>query len=456
VTRKVFLILIALVLALSVGLVACAGPGEEEQLSISDLKGPDWMEYVGTVVTVEGIFVRDPLPMLVTDLDIVKMNMPMLDDQYIILTGDMAENIDPEEYGGAKLKLTGRVVAMNGLDNYGVECVAILPNFWELLYILEVYAPGETTPYFSPVPGIIPTAGIRYAVLFSGGCDQDRNHKSYWNDLTFMYGTLINTYGYNASRIKVLYADGSPGGTSVPMPVDHPATQTYFEQVFNDLRETTTFYDTIFVFTTNHGGGFWKSDYDGKYDRGGQVDTNDDEPDDDVVYESTLDYSLDLNGDGDKTDIVSWDESLGTWGGEILDDDFSDIFADLKYKRMVIVMGQCFSGGLIYDMAGSNRIIMSAAGEYEVSNGYPNWNIFVYHFTCAINGADIYGSTVDADTNDDGKVSMVEAFNYAVSEDRIPKVTPETPYYEDNGDGDPHSGPVPNGGDGTLGSNTFL
>ena len=51
--------------------------GGLEQPSISDLKGPDWTRYVGTVVTVEGIFVRDPLPMLVTNLDLVRVNMPV-------------------------------------------------------------------------------------------------------------------------------------------------------------------------------------------------------------------------------------------------------------------------------------------------------------------------------------------------------------------------------------------
>ncbi|MEJ2078992.1 MAG: hypothetical protein P8Z74_13430, partial [Acidobacteriota bacterium] len=43
----------------------CAnGQGE---LKIRDLKSPDWAKYVGQTVAIEGIFVRDPLPMLVTD-----------------------------------------------------------------------------------------------------------------------------------------------------------------------------------------------------------------------------------------------------------------------------------------------------------------------------------------------------------------------------------------------------
>ena len=97
---------------------------------------------------------------------------------------------------------------------------------------------------------------------------------------------------------------------------------------------------------------------------------------------------------------------------------------------------------------------MSAAGEYE-----PSWSMlsktydeFSYYFTCAINGADPKGNPVDADANNDGEVSMVEAFNYARSMD----TQKETPWYEDSGDGIPNSGNMPKGGDGALGENTSL
>ncbi len=120
-------------------------------------------------------------------------------------------------------------------------------------------------------------------------------------------------------------------------------------------------------------------------------------------------------------------------------------------------MEQCFSGGLIADMTqgGSNRIIMSAAGEYEFSWAMPpsyNYDEFSYHFTCAINGADPKGNKVNADRNGDGKISMVEAFNYAISKD----TQSETPWYEDSGDGIPHSGKMPAYGEGALGGKTFL
>jgi len=423
--------------------------------SISHLKGPDWMIYTGTVVTIEGIFVRDPLPMLVVDLDLVRVNMPMPDDQYIILIGNQAEEMDAEEYGGAKLRLTGLVEAIDDAVNYAGEYVAIQVIGHELLERLEVYNPRLML--FEIYPEVMQPNS--YAVLFSGGTKPARNFIRYWNDLKFMYSTLINEYGYAPEHIAVLYADGKQakdpktGKTDTQIPVHYSATQANLETVFNLLKQTTTTQDFIFMFTTNHGGGFEKA---GLYKvRGGQVDTNGDEPGTDVLLET--DYNLDLNNDGKISGQVSWDEELCSWGGSIFDDAFDNMFANLEYERMVIVMEQCFSGGLISDMAGPNRIIISAAGEYQPSYAmgpYPwdTFDEFSYYFTCAINGADDQGKIVDADTNNDGQVSMVEAFNYAVSKD----TAAETPYYEDNGDGVPHSGPVPKGGDGTLGSNTFL
>ena len=127
----------------------------------------------------------------------------------------------------------------------------------------------------------------------------------------------------------------------------------------------------------------------------------------------------------------------------------------MKYHRMIIVMEQCFSGGFLRDLAGNNRIIISAATQYESSWAMgPDYiyNEFSYHFTCALKGAKPDGTSVNADANNDGEVSMVEAFNYAVAND----TASETPMYEDNGDGVPHSGSMPQGGDGTLGSNTSL
>ncbi len=456
---KSFLIMVILgIVFLTVITISCLQEPRtsEEVETIEHLKGPEWSRYVGKTVTVEGIFVRDPLPMLVTDLDIVIVNMPMPKDQYIIMVGKKAEEIDPKEYGGQRLRITGIITPLEHLKNYRSENVGIEVILYEIIERLEPYyvwvESFKILPYLESL--LLPH---HYAILFSGGANQANNHIRYWNDLKFMYSTLVNKYGYKKENIVVLYADGN--GLDGQIPVHYSATQTNLEKVLNLLRENLTKKDFVFIFTTNHGGGFYKTGYEigGEtyYDLGGQIDANGDEPAADIILEQ--DCNLDLNGDGDKTDQVSWDEVLTSWGGSIFDDSFHTLLANLEYDRMVIVMEQCFSGGLIADMAqgGSNRIIISAAGEYEFSWAMPpsyNYDEFSYHFTSAINEADSQGTNVNADTNGDGKISMVEAFNYARSKD----TQPETPWYEDSGDGIPHSGNMPAYGEGALGGKTFL
>lgn len=421
-------------------------PSEEIE-TIGHLKGPEWSRYVGKIVIVEGIFVRDPLPMLVTDLDIVIVNMPMPKDQYIILVGKEAEEIDTKEYGGQRLRVTGIVTPLEYFENYRGENVGIEVISYKIIERLRRYdvwiEPVTILPYLE-----LRLPYRRYAILFSGGINKVNNHIRYWNDLKFMYSTLVNKYGYK--NIVVLYSDGK--GLDRQIPVHYSAAQTNLKKVFNLLRENSTEEDFVFIFTTNHGGGFYKT---GCKIFGGQIDANGDEPAADIILEK--DCNLDLNGDGDKTDQVSWDEELNSWGGSIFDDTFHTLLAKLEYDRMVIVMEQCFSGGLIADIAqgGSNRIITSAAGEYEPSWAMPpsyNYDEFSYHFTSAINGADSKGTKVNADTNGDGKISMVEAFNYA----RLKDTRSETPWYEDSGDGIPHSGKMPAHDEGELGGKTFL
>jgi hypothetical protein len=418
---------------------------------IAKLKMPEWEEFAGQEVTVEGIFVRDPVPMLVTDLDAVLVNVPIPEGKYILLAGEVAENIPAEKYGGAYLRLVGEVVAAEKAVDRAPYAALASVSYEMVAREFVPYYPELYMPYFEVDPRLL--WPDKYAILFSGGYNAWNNYGRYWNDLKFMYSTLVNTLGFDPNNIAVLYADGTAKDTD--MPVHYSATQANLTTAFDLLREASGSMDTVFVFFTNHGGGFYENDPDSLYNvYGGGWDADTDEPAD-VISEGT--YGLDLNSDGDTNDQVGWDEVLYSWGGSILDDAFHTIISDLSYNEMVIVMEQCFSGGLIHDLVqgGGDRIIMSAAGEYE-----PSWAMgptytydeFSYYFTCAINGADPNGNAVNADANGNGRVSMVEAFNYARTQD----TRSETPWYEDNGDGTPHSGNMPSGGDGVRGNTTFL
>jgi hypothetical protein len=425
-------------------LAICAGAAGKP--AISDLKGPSWRSYIGQVVTINGVFVADTVPMLVTDLSLVLMNMPLPSDQYIVLTGNQTQEIDPAQYGGAELRISGRVIEITDRQQMLGERVWLETISFELVERRQPYNPqSQAIPL---LPGS--RQPNRWAILFSGGIDKKSSYTRYWNDLKFMYTTLVNEYGFTNQTIAVLYADGKALDSG--MPVHYAGTGANLQTVLSLLRKNATSDDLIFVFTTNHGSGFYKNKtYPDLY--GGQLDANGDEVE--KLKESS--YGRDFNGDGDTVDVVSWDEALNGWGPPILDDTLSTMLQGLSFDRMVVVMEQCFSGGVIVDISrvAGSIVLMSAAGEYE-----PSWAMapsysydeFSYHFTCAINGATPTGATVSADTNSDGRVSMVEAFNYARSKDKAS----ETPWYDDNGDGVLHSGPMPGGGDGTLGSSTFL
>ena len=66
-------------------------------------------------------------------------------------------------------------------------------------------------------------------------------------------------------------------------------------------------------------------------------------------------------------------------------------------------------------------VITTACGGDEQSWTCPDrpYDEFVYHWICAVNGADEMGNPVDADSNGDGEVSMAEAFEYARGHDRV-------------------------------------
>ncbi len=157
---------------------------------------------------------------------------------------------------------------------------------------------------------------------------------------------------------------------------------------------------------------------------------------------------IDINDDGDMDDWVSIDERicLRYSSDDLLDDEMATYLSAINAGRIVVVMLPCFSGGFIEDLSDSNRVILTATVEE-----LPSWgNRFLRRFTAALHRADIYGNPVNADSDGNGYISMLEAFNYAAENDYTP------PQYDDNGDGIGHPYPIPNGGDGGLGAVTYL
>ena len=244
-------------------------------------------------------------------------------------------------------------------------------------------------------------AGHLYAVLVNGGRNRLTNHERYWNDCSFLYRTLRQTFHIPKRNITVLMSDGGDPGEDMlredargfkssptdldgdgQSDVDYAATERALGNVLVSLSKQLTADDHLFLFIVDHGG----------------------------------------SKDHDRNSFI-W-----LWDDQQLSDKHLGLLLSLfNIGSVNILMGQCYSGGFIDDLIGNRCIITTACRGDEQSWISPDkpYDEFVYHWTCAVNGADETGNPINADTNGDGKVSMAEAFDYAKSHDRVN----ETPQY---------------------------
>jgi hypothetical protein len=230
-----------------------------------------------------------------------------------------------------------------------------------------------------------------YAVIISGGMDSYNNWERYWNDCSAIYSTLVNIYGYLDSHIYVLTSDGTNSGNdrhfndfsygSSPLDLDgdgdndtqFSATRANITSVFNTLSGILDTDDYLFIFSTDHGG----------------------------------------QDSGDDVYINLWNETMN-------DDEFAVEVNKVNAGEINIVMEQCHSGGFIADLSDENRVIATACTAGEPSWAMPpnyTYNEFAYHWTAAVAGEDPNGNTIDADTDNNGYVSVQEAFDYAYTND---------------------------------------
>jgi hypothetical protein len=238
-----------------------------------------------------------------------------------------------------------------------------------------------------------------------------------------MYEILNETYDYKADDIFVLYADGNPPtdancndpehvNASYPTNIiDYAATAANLQTVCSHIAANGDPGDTLFVLTTDHG-----------------------------------------RISGGISTLVLWN------GTEIRADAFANttyIGQINQYNWRAFEIEQCYGGGFIPYLSKTRTVIATACTKDEVSHGWvvkPYYDIFSYYFGAALKWEKPDGTAVNADANQDGKVSLMEAFNYAEAND----TASETPQYDDNGDGISHTGQMPANCDGYFGSQIFL
>lgn len=389
--RRVFIALALVLLGTNAGtiyyftLYQPMVPLAEVPMSVEDLTN-NIADYIGKKVTVKGYIVRGPSGLVLVDHPFVLLNNSMISGGMLEFLGDLVPDLEPLgrcrevecEVDPECDPFSEENIKVKYLSQRILETTVISGIFEDKLLdssVLEGLNLTQTLPI-----------GQKYALLYSGGWRVDKAYFRYWNDLSYMYLILLLN-GYPPDNIYVVYKDGVGEDTNTP--VDYPATQTSMETVFQNLNQTLTADDKFFFFTTNHGGSSGLTTY---WPNGGDQ------------YLNT-------------TEVAGWLDSI-------------------TCDHMIIVMEQCWSGQFIQAISASNRVIMTACDDGESSYACDTegqWDEYVYHFMSALIGTKLPGGIGDAwaDFNNDGKISMREAHLYAVLNDSWP----ETPMYDDDGDG---------------------
>lgn len=248
-----------------------------------------------------------------------------------------------------------------------------------------------------------PMAERTYALIISGGISKYSNYDRYWNDCSFIYQTLRKKYGIPKNQIFPIMSDGDNPEEdmlslstyeykSQPLDLDfdgindiqHAATKKNIKTLLTSLSLRLRANDHLFIYVIDHGG----------------------------------------TSDNNKSSYIC------LWNNEKLYDvELAEMLLPLtnKYVNVNVVLGQCYAGGFIEDLEEIGCVVTAASKGNESSYGCPDipYDEFVYHWTCAINGADHNNRKVDADVDDNNFITMKEAFKYAKNKDRCN----ETPLY---------------------------
>lgn len=241
-----------------------------------------------------------------------------------------------------------------------------------------------------------------YALIISGGVNKISNYERYWNDCSFIYQTLVNRYGVPKENIYPIMSDGTDpaedmrletgGFKSQPLDLDNDgindinlsATKANIQQTLNTLARKLKEDDHLFIYVIDHGG----------------------------TQNKTTGSSY----------ICLWNYE------QLLDTELARMLTPItsKYVNVNVVLGQCYSGGFIDDLTKVGCVVATASAKDQSSWACSDipYDEFVYQWTCGVNGADSRGVPRNADYDNNGRVTMDEAFTYAKTNDRCIKENP--------------------------------
>jgi hypothetical protein len=238
----------------------------------------------------------------------------------------------------------------------------------------------------------------RWAILIAGASGDPELQKNYLKELTDLHSILEGSLGFPRDQIVVLFDDPSKG----PGIVQHKSTRENLQAVCRDLASRVRPDDMVFVFIEGHG------TYDEKT------------------------YKLNLVGP-DPT-------------GEEL----ASMLYSIPAQRYIVVNATNCSGGSIPALSRRGAVVITATKSGMEKNHTHLGRYFVDAF-----------QNYAADSDKNGRVSMMEAFSYArqkVEEfyNNERSLQTEHPVLDDTGDGQAQSNPAPDNGEGLLARTFFL
>jgi len=359
-------------------------PLEDVPMSIADLMGDN--SSLGKTVSVLGYYIYTAGYHLLVSNPASFFNNSLDSGNHLVIAGEVPESI--QAHAGFQICVKGVLGLFNPDDGTGsIEFDSFFDVETEIgvpgRYVEELRDPGPLVLAYPDI-FIMPfdPDEEKYAVLYSGGINEQKAYYRYWNDIIYMK-FILNMNGYSDDNIYVVYKDGVPEDDANP--VHYPATHDSLDTVFGILATEMGARDTLFFYTTNHGGSSGISVWN----------------------------PLDSSGALTHTQVSDWLDSI-------------------TCNNMIIVMEQCVSGKFISHISALNRVILTACKDDESSwpcDTEGTWDEFVYHFMCALISFSFHNPQldVDADYDEDGKISMKEAFIYAAINDS----RDETPWYND-------------------------
>ena len=243
------------------------------------------------------------------------------------------------------------------------------------------------------------TGHRRFAVICAGAPHDAQHYRWYWGATSGMFDVLRKRYGYAEEDIYFLFCDRHGKDPRV----DFVATKANLQRVFGELAERMERADTLFGFFVGHGG------------RAG----------------AGSDYEL--------TDGRLLDKELDVWRSKI------------RARTQTYVFTPCHSGGFasVLGRRAGTIVITSCAVEEVNAAG------FAEAIRDALNHAP------HADGNGDGRVSIGEAYNFALLSvrqwyEQRGRALSEHCQIDDNGDGRSGYGLLPTPAHGRVALQRFL